>query len=253
MSVSLPMDQRAHSTFQFHPFPWHISSCSSTFSVFSCFFTPGLFTTWSEKLLTSPPKVIWEEPSRQPSWQKMDSPTTCANCTMPTADKSNHSATGTLHPHHTDGNTTMAYMVLAVSCNKNTENSNLADIIWSKKQAVGPTTQVPQSNCKELHRHSSCKEWTRPLCVLLAAQCPMQTSPITQPRVQHFHKTTTQCQCHTALSLLTAKLLWHVIFLWNHCYGDVNLASGLQRRVRDFFMKSLLHFSKFLVNTTSIS
>jgi len=41
---------------------------------------------------TSPPKVIWEQPSRRPSWQRMDSPTACASKAMPTADKSNHSA-----------------------------------------------------------------------------------------------------------------------------------------------------------------
>jgi len=34
--------------------------------------------------------------------QRMDSPASCASCTMPTTDKSNHSAAGTLHPHHTD-------------------------------------------------------------------------------------------------------------------------------------------------------
>ena len=39
-------------------------------------------------------KVICEEP------QRMDSPISCAtNCVMPTADESNHSAAGTLHPH----------------------------------------------------------------------------------------------------------------------------------------------------------
>ena len=35
-----------------------------------------------------------------PLMQRMDSPTACVtNCTMPTADKSNHSAAGMLHPH----------------------------------------------------------------------------------------------------------------------------------------------------------
>jgi len=43
---------------------------------------------------TSPPKVIWEEPRRHPSRQKMDSPAAYASCAMPTADKFNHSAAG---------------------------------------------------------------------------------------------------------------------------------------------------------------
>jgi len=30
-------------------------------------------------------------------------------------------------------------------------------------------------------------KWTRPFHVLLAAQCPQQTSPISQPRIQHIH------------------------------------------------------------------
>jgi len=35
-----------------------------------------------------------------PSRQRMDSPTVCASCAVPTAYESNHSAMGTLHPHH---------------------------------------------------------------------------------------------------------------------------------------------------------
>jgi len=45
------------------------------------------------------PKVIWEELRRHSSLQKMDSPTVCASCAVPTADKSNHLAEGTTHPH----------------------------------------------------------------------------------------------------------------------------------------------------------
>jgi len=45
------------------------------------------------------PKVIWEQPRRHPSQQRMDLPAASAN-PMPTVDKSNHSATGTLHPYH---------------------------------------------------------------------------------------------------------------------------------------------------------
>jgi len=37
---------------------------------------------------------------RYPSLQKMDLPTFCAtSCAIPTADESNHSATGTVYPH----------------------------------------------------------------------------------------------------------------------------------------------------------
>jgi len=53
------------------------------------------------------------------------------------------------------------------------------------------------------------RKWTRPLR-MLAVQCPLQTSPITQPRVA-YDTSTTQCQCHLAHSLLAAKLLRHVI------------------------------------------
>jgi len=54
------------------------------------------------ELLTVLPEVIWEEPRRHHSRQRMDSPAACAKCAMPTADESNHAAAGTLHPHHTD-------------------------------------------------------------------------------------------------------------------------------------------------------
>jgi len=43
--------------------------------------------------------VIWEEPRRHPSRQRMDSPAACASCAMPTADESNHSAADMLHLH----------------------------------------------------------------------------------------------------------------------------------------------------------
>ena len=64
------------------------------------------------------PKVIWEEPRRHPSWQRMDSPAACASCAVPTADESNHSAAGTLHPQqraHDNG----VYRVSIASCDKN--------------------------------------------------------------------------------------------------------------------------------------
>jgi len=47
---------------------------------------------------------------RHPSQQIMDSPAECATmCAMPTAYETSHLTTSMLHPHHTDGRTTMAY------------------------------------------------------------------------------------------------------------------------------------------------
>jgi len=53
---------------------------------------------------TSPPQRVHRHPSRQrmhssaaPSWQRMHS--FAVYCAMPTTDKSNHSAAGTLHSH----------------------------------------------------------------------------------------------------------------------------------------------------------
>ena len=66
------------------------------------------------------------------------------------------------------------------------------------------------------------RKWTRPLRVL-AEQYQQQTSPVTQPRVRHIHSTVPvphsaqPTRCKVAAS-------------------------------RDFFLKSLLRFSKFLVN-----
>jgi len=57
--------------------------------------------------------VIWKETRRHFSRQRMDSPAACATIrAMPTADKSNHSAAGTLHPHCTDGHTITVYTAL---------------------------------------------------------------------------------------------------------------------------------------------
>jgi len=49
----------------------------------------------------------------------------------------------------------------------------------------------------------SCKEWTRPLRVLPAAQCPLQTSPITQPRARYIHTALPHASCtlHCAVRL----------------------------------------------------
>jgi len=67
------------------------------------------------------------------------------------------------------------------------------------------------------------REWARPLRVL-AVQCPLQqASPITQPRVRYIHN---------------AVLVPH----------SAQPTRCKVAATRDFFLKSPLHFSKFLVN-----
>jgi len=82
-------------------------------------------------IITSPPKVTWEEPRRHSSRQRMNSAAVCATiCAMSTADESNHSAAGTLHPHRTDRRTHDDAICRArvASRDKNTPNSNLVYI-----------------------------------------------------------------------------------------------------------------------------
>jgi len=47
--------------------------------------------------------------------------------------------------------------------------------------------------CEEPRCHLSCKEWTHLLRVLLAVECPLQTSPITQPPVRYIHTAVPHC------------------------------------------------------------
>jgi len=50
-----------------------------------------------------------------PSRQRMDSPASCAtNCAVPSAEESNHSSVGTLHPHRSA--TCVLYARLTLSC-----------------------------------------------------------------------------------------------------------------------------------------
>jgi len=61
-------------------------------------------TNWSAKVVHNNNNKSSESHFKRarchPSWQRMHSPTSCATiCTMPSADESNHSAAGTLHPH----------------------------------------------------------------------------------------------------------------------------------------------------------
>jgi len=77
--------------------------------------------------------------------------------------------------------------------------------------------------CMILNKSSSShlgREWTHVLCVL-AVQCPLQTSPITQPLGRH----TLQYRCHLRKP--------------TRCKVPVTC---------DFFLKSLIHFRKFLIN-----
>jgi len=39
---------------------------------------------------------------------------------------------------------------------------------------------LSEVTCEELHSHPSRKEWTRPLSLLLAVQCSLQMSAVTQ-------------------------------------------------------------------------
>jgi len=136
---------------------------------------------------TSPPQGHLGRPRHHPSWQRMDSPIACASCTMHTAYKSNHSATIMLHPHRTDGHTTMAYTMLAQCCAiTNKPNSNLANM-FSKKIKLYYHPSATKLICEQLHSHTSRKEWIHLLRVLVAVQCPLQTSPITQPWVHYIH------------------------------------------------------------------
>jgi len=50
--------------------------------------------------ITSPSPKSFGKSASLPLWQITELPVLCAtSCTIPTADKSNHSGTGTLHPH----------------------------------------------------------------------------------------------------------------------------------------------------------
>jgi len=69
---------------------------------------------------------------------------------------------------------------------KKTPNLNLADIHQKIEQYV-PSPIATKVIYEELHSHTSRKDCTCPLHVLLAAQCPLQTSAITQLHARHIH------------------------------------------------------------------
>jgi len=134
----------------------------------------------SVSVSTSPAQSHLGRAISPPSCQRMDSPTACASCIMPTADKSGTQplirvVTYTPHKWACDDS---IYHASIVSRDRNTPNSNLANILSYIAIKV---------ICEELHSYLSCKEWTCLLCVLLTAQCPLH--PITQPRVCYIHTT----------------------------------------------------------------
>ena len=81
------------------------------------------FTRYCDDAKQSPPQSHLGRGHRYPSRQRLDSP---ASCAIPTADESNHSATGTLHIH---GNAT---------CNSSASCS--FSILSVKKLTVGTWT-----------------------------------------------------------------------------------------------------------------
>ena len=89
-------------------------------------------------------------------------------------------------PTHNDG----IYRAIIASRDKNTPNSNLADIYRKNSNLTSYHPSATKVICEELRSQPSRKEWTRPLRVLLAAaQYPLQTSPVIQPRVCYIDAT----------------------------------------------------------------
>jgi len=72
------------------------------------------------------------------------------------------------------------YYTSIASCNKNTPNSHLANIFSKKSNITSYHPTATKVICEELHSHPSHKEWTHPHCVLLTAQCLLQSSPVSQ-------------------------------------------------------------------------
>jgi len=61
---------------------------------------------------TRNPKVIWEQPRRHPSRQRMDSHAARSICAMPTADESSHSAAGRPTTYRTHRSATFSLSTL---------------------------------------------------------------------------------------------------------------------------------------------
>jgi len=56
-----------------------------------------------------------------------------------------------------------------------------------KSNSTSYHTRTTKVIHKELHNHHTCKEWTRPLHVLLAAQYPLQTRDVMEQVKICFH------------------------------------------------------------------
>jgi len=63
---------------------------------------------------------------------------------------------------------------------------------------------LPKVIWDELRRHSHGREWIHPLCVL-AVQCPLYTSPITQPWVRYIHTTVQHSSYTLHCAVLSSK------------------------------------------------
>jgi len=90
--------------------------------------------------------------------------------------------------------------------------SNHTDIQSLQQDNINKSSLKSVGKSRDATPHG--RKWTRPLHVL-AVQCPLQTRPVTHPRVRHIHNAVTVPVPHILalnLGLLAAKLLHSVIF-----------------------------------------
>ena len=71
-----------------------------------------------------------------------------------------------------------------------------------QQKSSSKSSVKPNNAQRAVYSHPSRREWTRPFRVLLPAQCQLQMSPITQPRVRHIHNAVP----HSATQRLTYSL-----------------------------------------------
>jgi len=79
----------------------------------------------------------------------MDSPAACASCAMPTADMSNYSAMGTLHPHHSA--TFFLYVILHCPNTPSQKIAHSHPTVKSHSSAVWPTPTHTQNDVIGTH------------------------------------------------------------------------------------------------------
>ena len=147
-------------------------------------------------IITSPPKVIWEDLHRHPSWQRMDSLAACTSYAMPTADKFSHSATGTLHPHHTYEQMTMSYTMLAQCCAVEIHQIQIWPTYTAKSQQYVLSPRWHKVICEELCIHPHMQRMDSP--ILCATICAIPTADETCHSVRgttypHHSATATYC------------------------------------------------------------